>query len=282
MPHHAVVIPEALDQFFDILQGLRRHADMHHIRIHQADRSQPGGATARVRDQLRFVDHRGLEMGLAVAKFNRGGDDLGVLHRDGFLPGQHAAGDAGGVDFVVHLQCKQAQGSQISPGDVFLQVFDGIIGFSAVGRADVQDKAALHLPCPLHIAFRRIGLENLSDFRSLLLLVLRVSLLFQGSCDFGMLDRFLHLFPRPDPDIPVGAVSHSDRLELRLREKPVNLVLRHAVFLDDLPLREQSVTAAVCSLFASSSSAHTAPYQYPSRGTEPSSFDFLMERISAS
>ena len=282
MPHHAVMVSEALDQLFDVLQGLRRHADMHHIRVHQADGPQPGGAPARVRDQLGLVDHRGLEMAFAVAELYRGGDNLGVFHLDGFLSGQHAAGDAGGVDFVVHLQRQQAQRSQIGPGDVLLQVFDGVKGLAAVGRPDVQDKAALHLPGPLHIAFRRIGLEDLPDLRNLLLLVLCAALLLQGFRDFGMLDGFLHLLPRPHADVPVGAVSHPDGLKLRFRKVAVDLVLRHAVFLDDLPLREQSVTAAVCSLFASSSSAHTAPYQYPSSGTEPSSLDFLMERISAS
>ena len=239
VPHHAVLIRKALDQGPDIAQGLRRHADVHDVRVHQADRLQPGGAAARVRDELGLVDDGGLKAGLKIAELDGGRDDHRPLHRDGLLTGQHAAGDAVGVDPVIHLQRQQAQRSQIGPGRVPLQILDRVMGLAAVGGADVQHETAPQLPRALDIGLRRIGGEHGADLLDLLLQLAGVSALLHGVGDLRMRQHLLDLVLRPDANVPVSAVLRPDPLQTGLREIPVDLVLRHAVAPDDLLLIQE-------------------------------------------
>ena len=151
MIHHAVPVGKASNQFFNIMLSLRRHADVHHLGIYQADRLQPGGAAARICYQLGFVNHGGFEVRAVITEFNGRGNDLRVFDRDGLFSGQHAAGNACCIDAVEHLQRQQAQRAEIGAGQVLLQVFNGIMRLAAVGGADVQDKRALQQPGTLNI-----------------------------------------------------------------------------------------------------------------------------------
>ena len=226
---------------------------MHHLRIHEAERTQPGGAAARVSDQLRLVNDGGFEARPRVRQLNCRGDDLRVLHWEVFLPGQHAAGDARGVDFIIHFQRQQTQGAQVGTGGVALEILDGVVGLAGVRRADMQHEAAPELPRAADIGLGREVPEEGGDLAHLPLLLI-LALPFGAQLrDLRMLEHFPHLVLRPDADRPLRAVAPADGLHLRSGEVFADHVLCQAVLPDDLLLIEQLcvflLSAHICFLF---------------------------------
>ena len=249
VPHHAVPVRKLPDQAFDVMQCLRRHADMHDLGVHQADGLQPRGPAPRVGDQLGLVDHCGLEVSSGVAELDRRRDDLCVFDRDGLLPRQHAAGDAGGVDLVEHLQCQQAQRPQIGSRGVRLQVFDGVIGLSAVGRSHVQHKAALQLFASLDIRVRGVFSEDFADLRDFPFLFPASPPLFLQLGQFRVRQCFSDLLLRPDGYLPPGAALCPDGSQLRLRKVFPDLIFGQSVLPRDLLFIEQLFSVFVASVF---------------------------------
>ena len=234
VPHHVVGVAKALDQPLDKRQRLRGHTDVHHLRIHQTDGAQPRRAAIPVRDQLRLVDDRGFEMSAKIAQLDRGGDDLRALHRDRFLPGQHAAGDARVVELVEHLQRQQAQRAEVGARRVGLQILDGVKSLAAVGGADVQDEHPLQPLCPLDQGFRREGGVELHDLADLPLPLCLFVPLFEQFLDLRMLDRPRRHVLGPALHRPPGSAAAADAHDLRLGKVHLDVLFCDIVFFDDL------------------------------------------------
>ena len=241
MIHNTVLIRKPCDQFFDIMLSLRRHTDVHDLGIHQTDCLQPGGAAARIGNQLGFINDGSFKMRAVIAQLNRGRNDLRVINWDGFFSRQHAAGNAGSVDAVEQLQCQETERTQIGPRQISLQVLYGVMCFAAVGRPDMQDKRSLQLPCALNIRVRGVFLKQRADFGNLTLFTPGSFPFLQYLGEFRALQRLFHLFRRPDADSPVASASASDPLHLRPREISQNLVFREPVFPNNLILCQRAV-----------------------------------------
>ena len=128
--------------------GFRRQADMDFIGIEAVDGAEPLVAPGRVGDHLGLVDDGDRVMRGVAGELDGGSRMAGALLPDGLLAGQEAAGGSAAVQRVVHFQGQETQGTEIHAAFRLLQGLDGLPGFAAVGRADMQDKAPGHFHGP--------------------------------------------------------------------------------------------------------------------------------------
>ena len=109
------------------------------------NRLRPGMPPVRVCNHLRFVNNRNVIVFIKIRHLNGRSHDSAVRFLNALLPGPHGAGNLILVHLLVHLQRQQAKRSQIDAAPGQFQPLQGPEGLAAVGRADVQNEAPVHL-----------------------------------------------------------------------------------------------------------------------------------------
>ena len=108
----------------------------------------------RVCYQLTLIDDRHIEIFVVVEHLHRAGLTDRPWDFQRLLPGNHGTGHLVRIHPVVHLQGQKPQRAEVRPVESRFQTFQGVMGFPAVGRTDVEDKFSLHLPGPRVFQFR--------------------------------------------------------------------------------------------------------------------------------
>ena len=201
MLHGGIGRVEAFEDADDEAPGLRGQADMDFIGIEAVNGPEPPVAPERIGDHLGFVDDGDGVMGGIVGELDGGGRMAGGFLAEGLLAGEQVAGGAVPVQGVIHFQSQEAQGAEIDAAFGLLQGLDGLIGFAAVGGADMQHKAPGHFHGPeaelLDIKGEKIlpDLELLGELPGGLFLAA-----LEGGDDLGMGKALLHLGAGPEAD----------------------------------------------------------------------------------
>ena len=117
---------------------------MHLRRLDAQDCPRPGMPPVRIGNHLRLINDRHIVFLIYIKHFYRGGNNPAVFLIDAFLPGQHGAWDPVLLHLFIDLQRKKAQRPQVDTVLRFPEALQRLIGFTAVGRADMEDEFPFH------------------------------------------------------------------------------------------------------------------------------------------
>ena len=162
MVHRLEGVPASADHGLQKLLGGSGAAYVDLFRTDSEDCPRPVASAVFIRHHLRLVDHGDVIQLPDIENLHRGSLYKAPRRADRFLSGDHAARYAGRHHPLIHLQRQKPERSQIDPAVCLSEPLQRLVGLSAVGRSDMEDKVPLHSPC-LRVLLLRLRAHQLFD-----------------------------------------------------------------------------------------------------------------------